>query len=197
MRQGPQIGAGRRVFRVVVSIWLASTLAFFVGLTFVDEFFWPILALLSGPVLLALWLSVPVGSVVVAIRRLRRRDYIGTAFPALVPILAFFLLFHGPYIGAFVRFVIERPAYLARIRAGRSDGINFEITDAPPVVAFIPWGGTAVGTYGVVFDESDVVAKSLAERKAAWRYRGVPGELLCEGSVVGFGGHFYMGHFAC
>lgn len=188
---------GWRAFRTVVCVSLATTIAFFIGLTFVDEFFWPLLAASAGPVLFALWLSVPVAAVVVLVRRLRRRDYLAAMFPALVPIVGLVLVYHGPYIGAFIRFMIERPVYAARIRAGHPDGINFEITSGPPLVAFIPWGGTAVMSYGVVFDESDVVTKSLKEREDAWRGRAVPGELLCDGKVVPFGGHFYMGHFAC
>lgn len=82
----------------------------------------------------------------------------------------------------------------ARTRAG---GVDFEIVSGSPTVAFFPWGGTAVASYGVVFDESDMITKSLADRQQGWRYRGVPGELLCSGSVWRLSGHFYMTHFAC
>jgi hypothetical protein len=52
-------------------------------------------------------------------------------------------------------------------------------------------------SYGVVFDETDQMAKPLVLRRTAWSGRDVPPELKCEGRVLPVGGHFYLGRFAC
>jgi hypothetical protein len=189
--------SGRRIFGIVVAIWLIATIAFFVAMTFVDEFLQRLLSALAAPALFALYIVVPACAIGIGFGRLRRHEYRAAAFAACVPVIAFFLLSYGPSIGVVIRFAIERSAYVARIEAARAGAIDFGIVSGSPLVAFFPWGGSAVGSYGVVYDESDVIAKPLAERQAAWRYRGVPGELLCAGDAWRLSGHFYMGHFAC
>jgi uncharacterized membrane protein YhaH (DUF805 family) len=188
---------GRRIFGIVVVIWLIASVAFFVATTFVDEFLQRLLSVLAAPALFALYIVVPACAIGVAFRRLSRHEFRAAAFAACVPVIAFFLLSYGPAIGIVIRFAIERPAYVARIEAVRAGAVDFGIVSGSPIVAFFPWGGTAVGSYGVVYDESNVIAKPLAERQAAWRYRGVPGELLCDGDAWRLSGHFYIGHFAC
>jgi hypothetical protein len=182
---------------VMVAIWLIATIAFFVWLAFVDQFLWMLIAGLLVPVLFSLWLVPPAIAVLVFIARLRQRQYGAASLSALVPFAGLLLLTAGPYLGAFIRFAIERPIYEARINAARAGAIDFKIVSGTPIVAFFPWGGSAFASYGVVFDESDVIAKPLPERQAAWRYRAVPGELLCGGGAERLSGHFYLGHFAC
>jgi hypothetical protein len=194
-RQYSVIG-GNRLFGAAVGLWLAVSVMFCVGLTFVDEFFWPLVVVLAVPLLL-LYLSLPICAAVLAVCRLKRSEYQSATFLLFVPVVAIYLLFRGPSIGAFIRFTVEYPNYMARIDAARAGSVDFEIVSGSPIVAFFPWGGTAVNSYGVVFDESDVIARPLSERQQAWRYRAVPGELLCSGSAWRLSGHFYMGHFAC
>lgn len=179
---------------VATIAWLLATASY--CLKDIDSF-WGMLVGLMSPIIAPFWLAVPAWALVVVVRRLLAKAYVAAALAALIPIVAVTAFQYGPWAGAFIRFAVNRPSYVARIEAARTGAIDFEIVSGAPLVAFFPWGGSAVSSYGVVFDESDVIARPLAQRQSAWRYRAVPGELLCDGSVVRLSGHFYLGRFAC
>jgi len=99
-----------------------------------------------------------------------------------------------PFYGLLVALASAVVTPLEAARAGRDDP---DIVTGTSVVAFLPWSGSVTGSYGVVYDESDVIAKPLATRQELWRYHGVPGEFLCDGRVTPLGNHFYMAGFSC
>jgi hypothetical protein len=190
----------RWILALLVVVWLLLCLAFYGYLAFVDRAFLALDPLTRGPVFtlkLLLWLVVPCGAFFMTIARLKRRAYVA-AFPtALVVIAGFGVALYGPTIGALLRFEVERPTYVARIEKARAGGIDSEIATGLPILAFFPWGGFVTNTYGVIYDESKMIAEPLAVRRERWRDRVVPDGLLCEGRVTPLHGAFYLGDFVC
>jgi hypothetical protein len=159
--------------------------------------FYGLLVAVASPAVTPLWLAVPVWALVVAVRPLWSGAYVAAGLAVLIPVIATAAFYDGPFFGAFFRFELERRGYVARIGAARAGRNDHDIVAKPTVIAFFPWSGSAVGTLGVVYDESDVIAQPLAERQELWRHRRVPGELLCDGSATPLGNHFYMAGFSC
>jgi len=186
--------AGDLILGVAAIAWLIVT-AFYCARD-VDPFYGLLVGVMSG-VVTPLWLAVPAWALVVVVRRLQARAYVAAGLAALLPAIAVAVPSYGPFLGVFLRFQIERPAYAARIAAARAGRDDPDVFTSPSIVAFFPWSGSAVGSYGVVYDESDVIAKPLARRQELWRYRGIPGELLCDGEAKPLGGHFYIAGFGC
>ncbi len=185
---------GDLILGVATVAWLLVT-AFYCARD-VDPFY-GLLVALASTVVTPLWLIVPVWALVVAVRRLRSQAYVAAGLAALIPLVALAVPDYGPSLGVFLRFYLERPGYVARIEAARAGRDDPDIVTGASVVAFFPWSGSATGTYGVVYDEFDVIGKPIAMRQELWRYRPVPGELLCDGKVRPLGNHFYMAGFIC
>lgn len=187
-----------RVFRSAVVLWIIMT-AFYCFGAFIDDGTIFLIALASPP-MLVFWVAVVIWAIGLAIGRVWRRLYRPALVAALVPMVAIGTLRHGRDLGDVVRFEIERPSYVAEIAAARS-GIRheqIEVGVGPPMVAFLPWGGFLSTFRGVVFDETDEIAKPLPVRLAAWGDREIPAELKwCSGDVLPVGGHFYIAHFFC
>jgi hypothetical protein len=187
-----------RVFRSAVALWIIMT-AFYCFGAFIDDGTIFLIAIASPP-MLVFWVAVVMWAIGLAIGRVWRRLYRSALVAALVPMLAIGTLLHGRDLGDVVRFQIERPSYVAEIAAARSGDRHeqIEVAVGPPMVAFLPWGGFLSTFRGVVFDETDEIAKPLSVRLAAWGDREIPAELKsCPGDVLAVGGHFYIAHFFC
>lgn len=122
----PPIDAARGgpVFRTAFAIWAVATLALLTAHAYLNDFYrnfllWIAPGIVVYLVLLALWLPVPIRGVVIALRGLRRRAYGAAAGAALAPAIAAAVVLYGSYIGDYIRFEIERPAYVARIEGAR------------------------------------------------------------------------------
>lgn len=194
---GGKIGGGR-VFRSAVALWTILT-GFYCFGAFIDDGTWFLIAMAGVPVIV-FWIAVMVWAIVLTAVRLRHRAYGPALRTALVPLLGTAAFFYGQNIGDVLRFELERPSYLAAVaalRAGGDHDDHVEVHLGPPMVAYFLWGGMIWASYGVVFDETDQVAKPTAARRAAWGDRDVPTELKCEGDALPVGGHFYVGRFAC
>jgi hypothetical protein len=188
------VSAGDIVLGLATVAWLLVT-AFYCARD--TDPFYGVLVGIMAPVITPFWVAVPVWASIVAIRRIWSRAYVVAALSALVPVIAVAVAHDGPFWGVVLRFDLERPRYLARIDAARAGRQDDDIVAVPNVVAFFPWSGSAVGSFGVAYDEADVIAKPLEERAVLWRRRRVPDELLCDGRVTPLGGHFYLASFAC
>jgi len=187
-----------RIFRSAVALWTILTSVYCFG-AFIGDNAWFLIALAGVP-LLVFWSAVVLWASGVTAMRLRQRAYGPALCPALVPVLGTAALLYGQHIGDVLRFEIERPSYVAAVAALRAGGRyndSVESDPGPPMVAYFPWGGMIWASYGVVFDETDQVAKPAAVRRAAWSDREVPTELKCDGDALPVGGHFYVGRFAC
>ncbi len=75
-----------------------------------------------------------------------------------------------------------------------------EIAGVPPnhepKLIYFPWGGFVIG-HGVVYDESDEIARPEHERSAGWRSRAAGTELGCGIEEEPAGGHFYIVRTGC
>ena len=186
--------AGDLMLGVAAVAWLLAT-AFYCARD--TDPFYGLLVAVASTVVTPLWLAVPAWALVVAVLRLRSRAYVAAALSALLPAIAVAVYDDGPFLGVFLRFQVERPGYVARIEAARAGRDDPNIVAGPTLVAFFPWGGWVTGSFGVAYDESDVIAKPFALRRELWRDRRVPGEFRCDGSVSALGNHFYMAGFSC
>ena len=154
--------------------------------------------------LAVLWLVVPVGALIICLRRFLRRDFRPRwdwAVPALAGVVITGYLNYGPIaVGDIVRFRIERAGFEAKIdavRAGRlpADDDTFA---GPPMVAVFHWGGFLSEWVGVVYDESDYFGDTKNGPVPGWTASSLGEQILaCPSSVRSMGGHFYVAHFSC
>jgi len=105
----------------------------------------------------------------------------------------------GRDAGDLIRFQIERPELMVRVEAVRAgQKVDADIADAgPPLLAYFTWGGFLSTHYGVIYDETDNIAKEPAERDAAWNERFAHTEIVCPADIRPAGGHFYIAHISC
>jgi hypothetical protein len=93
------------------------------------------------------------------------------------------------FVGDLLNFEIMRPRYLAEAAQIPADGPRLMVFDR---------GGMVWASKGVVYDESDEVARPQGAQSAEWRSRASHTELACGGySVRPLGGHFYLADFPC
>jgi hypothetical protein len=159
------------------------------------------IAVLTGTLLAVAWLSVPVWSIVVAARRFRARAWGAAMIAACFPVLALLLVLEGFYWSDLLRFTLERPNLVAALeaaRAGRPSPVpRVQIAVGPPTIAFFTWQGFLSSAHGVVYDETDEIAKPAETRSSAWRERLPTHELDCPGDVRRLSGHFYAARLIC
>ncbi|HUC64594.1 MAG TPA: hypothetical protein VMA53_04140 [Stellaceae bacterium] len=184
---------GGQALGLLLAVTLLTTLAIDYGMTCSDGIF----VVAGVPVMAVVWIVLSAFAVMRAIDRVKHHRRVAAILPALVPVIAVGMIWQGYYVGALVHFELARPGYVARIAAARSAVVDADFAGVRPTVAFFAWGGFLSNTYGIVYDAGDVITKPLRVRQEAWQTRRVPGELLCDGSVMPFGGHFYYGSFTC
>lgn len=170
-------------FTVSVVIWWLVTLAGLAAMPWIADFFvtlftnaWPALVIVT-----VLWATVPILATILTIRRFRTGDPGGALRLLPLPIAAIALWFFGADIAILWRFHVERPAMMETIAARRPPGGEAFLT-------YFKWHGIADQERGVLFDESDEIAKPVTQRSAKWKQTAVrcftPGNPL--------GGHFYF-----
>jgi hypothetical protein len=184
---------GGRVLGLLLAVTLLTTVAVDYGMTCSDGIF----VVAGVPVMAVVWIVLSAFAVMLAIERVKHHRRVPAILPALVPVIAVGMIWQGYYVGALVHFELARPGYVARIDAARLGVADADVAGERPTVAFFAWGGFLSNSYGIVYDAGDVITKPLRVRQEAWQGRRVPGELLCDGTVTPFGGHFYYGSFTC
>jgi hypothetical protein len=178
---------------LLLAVTLLSTAAIDYGMTCSDGIF----VVAGVPIMAVVWIVLSAFAGMLAIDRMKHHRHIAAILSALVPVIAVGMIWLGYYVGALIHFELARPGYAARIAAARSGVVDADVAGGRPTVAFFGWGGFLGNSYGIVYDAGDVITEPLRTRQQAWQGRRVPGELLCDGTVTPFGGHFYYGSFTC
>jgi hypothetical protein len=152
--------------------------------------------MLGIPMLLLIWALAAILALLGMIGSLHARAWHRAISFAILPAI---VLANAPAPFVFIRF-----CNLA------GDTLHFEImrehyqrvvdslpeTREPKLVVF-EWGGMVWISDGVVYDESDEVARPAARQSAAWHARAAKTELGCGYNIISMGGHFYLANFAC
>lgn len=97
---------------------------------------------------------------------------------------------YGNLAGDTLHFAAMYPSYLERIRKLPDDG-------QPKLIVF-NFGGMIWASGGVVYDESDEIAKPFVDQSAAWKLRADRTELGCgHYAYTRLFQHFYLADFPC
>jgi hypothetical protein len=126
-----------------------------------------------------------------------RRIWKSSLACAVLPIAALIVtldplgFLHGcDYLGNVLHFVVARP-YYERIIAGLPH-------DGGPRIAVFNWGGMVWASSGLVYDESDEVARPAGKQSAAWLASPRLAELSCGGfRARPLWSHYYLVNFSC
>jgi hypothetical protein len=158
--------------------------------------FWFLLSEFALPLI---WLAFLPWALVAAIASCLRRAVVDAALACSVLIIAVLVVLEGRYVGDFVRFQIERPHYVAALAAARSGHVSKDLAIAvdPPMLAYFEWGAFLSISYGVVYDQTDEIAKEPEERSDGWSGSRASDVLDCPADVRALGGHFYAAHISC
>lgn len=152
-------------------------------------------AILAAPLAVALCVSV---------RRLIQRSYVSAlvwAMPALIGALA---IQYGTRIGELARFRGNRSTYdriIEGAKAGDCSTLGKKLPGQaivdyvhcrPPVVVIFAWTWFSAGWRGVIYDESDEIARPVAERSAGQTDERTRLLLSCSQASRNLGDHYYL-----
>ena len=196
---GPTIGeTGRRprLLRWLIAIGLGVPLALVVlaASPLGADFFYVVIGI---PALLLIWAAAATAALIVSVRSALRRDWRRCALASLLPI-ALLVVALDPIrfvracntLGDMVHFVVAKPYYDRKVAA-------LPAAEGPRLAVF-NWGGMVWASSGVVYDESDQVARPQERQFADWRERASRTELACEGyGVRPLWDHYYLVSFPC
>jgi hypothetical protein len=94
----------------------------------------------------------------------------------------------GQVAGDYIHFLAKYPHYRSEISA---------LPSGEPRLLVDNWGGVFIVSHGLVYDESDEIAKPDAERTEAWKKRASRTEAECVYGSTPIGGHFYFVGLHC
>ncbi len=188
-------------FTIVCAIWFIASLTV-PSLPFTDFAF---IALGLSPALwfaAMAWAVVPVVAFVVAIKRLRARQYRYAAGWLVVPASVALIFFLGTTVGDTARFWLDKSSYdrvVSDAEQGRCSSedqqrwhVAIDAIDChKPVTIVFLWGGFLSSWHGIVYDAGDQIIKPAKNRAAAWKRREIGQLLSCSGADLSLGGHYY------
>jgi len=182
------------IFLMVLAICSLITLILIDATPFDTEIGYTLFVL---PTLAVVWAVIGIWSGVLYIRYVRRDARRQSRLPGVLAVAAilvafnFFPLVRGcNYLGGALRFSLTHSYYeqqVALLPAG----------DKPRLAVFI-WGGMLWASRGVVYDESDEIAKPPGQQSTLWKDKARGGELSCGNwDARRLWSHYYLVGFSC
>jgi hypothetical protein len=161
-----------------------------------------VFVMIGIPALLCVWVCWGIWTLIRTIGRIRRHEWSQAVISVILPTvilfagLRFWNFIHFCNAGGdVVHFIVERPAYLKKIRATPPNG--------EPRLLVFNRGGMIWASRGYVYDESDEVMREGSRRSASWKARASNTELSCGYYAEPFPGQFsftrnwYLASFNC
>ena len=194
-----RIRGAHRIFGIVCGVWLLGSVVL-PAWGMLDN---PFSLLVLLPVLLLVGPAVPVGALLLGIKRFRKGRYRSGLGWLTILAASILLCFHGRSLGETLRFQWNKPSYdrvVADARAGRCAkadqkhwNVDIDAVDcSDPVTVIFVWDGFLSMWNGVIYDAGDQIAKTSRDRSPAWKNRAIGHLLSCSGTSRSLGGHYYL-----
>jgi hypothetical protein len=181
-------------FTILLLIWLVPAIVCFTVPDWWFAAFWIFPASIS-------WLLVPVFASVLAAVRFWQARYWMAGRLLLLPILCVVVFWYGYAWGDRVWFELHRPTYekaVAEFTSGSCQSVDWvhfqpkigQLDCGPPIVAVFEFGSFLSMWHGVVYDQSDELAKETGKRSAGWTNRPAASWLSCSDVYQNLDGHY-------
>jgi hypothetical protein len=168
---------------------------------------WPVIVILLwiGPFQLwflgtigafALWIMTAAFALGLVITSALARNWAWCLAAAPLPLTALLVALNfgtawraGQFAGDYVHFLVKYSSYRSEITKQQNEGSRFLVDD---------WGGPLPHvSRGLVYDETDEIAKPAGEQSEEWKDRVRGSEGQCIQGYTPIGGHFYLVALDC